>query len=90
MRIPYEQRVEVNDFLELSLLKEYNVFAVTFYHGGAWLVRCSAQIFNDVSVFPLSFIRVLNSAQLDDFEKLGAAWLQVSKEMTQEHEAGNL
>lgn len=45
-----DKKTEVNDFLEISLLREYNVFAVTFYHNNSWWVRCSAQVFNDVSV----------------------------------------
>ncbi len=47
-KVSKDKKTEVNDFLELSLLKQYNVFAVTFYHGDAFWVRCSAQVFNDV------------------------------------------
>ncbi|KAF8898199.1 PLP-dependent transferase [Mucidula mucida] len=63
-KVSKDKKTEVNDFLELSLLKQYNVFAVTFYHGDAFWVRCSAQVFNDMS----------------DFERLGDALLVLCNE----------
>ncbi|KAF9007733.1 PLP-dependent transferase [Hymenopellis radicata] len=65
--VPNEKKTEVNDFLEISLLREYNVFAVTFYHNSAWWVRCSSQVFNDLS----------------DFEKLGSALTALCIEVKQ-------
>ncbi|KIY69533.1 PLP-dependent transferase [Cylindrobasidium torrendii FP15055 ss-10] len=60
-----ELRTQVNDFLELSLLREYNVFAVAFWHNNTWWVRCSCQVFNELS----------------DFEKLGDALIALCREV---------
>ncbi|KIY63081.1 PLP-dependent transferase [Cylindrobasidium torrendii FP15055 ss-10] len=60
-----ERVAEIGDFIELSLLKEYNVFAVPFYHNEKWWVRCSVQIFNALS----------------DFDRLGKALTQICREV---------
>ncbi|KAJ2914320.1 hypothetical protein MD484_g6096, partial [Candolleomyces efflorescens] len=69
-----KKSLKLYDTLNSKLIEEHHTYSAWFFYNGKWWTRVSAQIFND----------------LDDFEKLGAAWLQVSKEITQEHEAGNL
>ncbi len=84
--VPNEKKTEVNDFLEISLLREYNVFAVTFYHNNAWWVRCSSQVFNDVSTLYISLSRynvLISCEQLSDFEKLGSALTALCIEVKQ-------
>jgi hypothetical protein len=44
-------RSTISAFLKKKLLLERNVFAPPFYHDCGWWVRCSAQVWNDVSVF---------------------------------------
>ncbi|KAF4571630.1 hypothetical protein EYR36_008972 [Pleurotus pulmonarius] len=46
-----ELQGEIEGFLEHELLYKYNVSSVHFCHGGSWWVRCSAQIWNEVSDF---------------------------------------
>ncbi|KAJ7716635.1 pyridoxal phosphate-dependent transferase [Mycena metata] len=50
--------------LKRLLLDKHHIYATQFYHNGKWYTRVSAQIFNEVS----------------DFEKLGAAWLDICRE----------
>ena len=37
-------------FFKEKLLLEWNAFAPPFYHQSGWWVRCSAQVWNDVSL----------------------------------------
>ena len=41
----------IDRFFKKKLLLEWNTFAPAFYHHSGWWVRCSAQVWNDVSVF---------------------------------------
>lgn len=40
--------VEVNNLLRDTLLVDWNVYAVHYYHNGRWWTRCSVQIWNEV------------------------------------------
>ena len=41
---------EVNDKIRDLLLDKWNIYAAHFYHNTKWWVRCSTQIWNEVSV----------------------------------------
>ena len=56
---------EIHLFLRSKLLGEWNTYAAHYFHNGAWWVRCSAQVFNEVA----------------DFEYLGRALNAVCKEV---------
>ena len=56
---------EIHLFLRGKLLGEWNTYAAHYFHNGAWWVRCSAQVFNEVA----------------DFEYLGRALNAVCKEV---------
>ncbi|TFK33142.1 PLP-dependent transferase [Crucibulum laeve] len=58
---------KINEFLEHKLLYDWNVYAVHLYHGDCWWIRCSAQIWNEVS----------------DFEYLGKALIELCSEVKQ-------
>ena len=79
---------EVYDKIQDKLLKERNVYSAYFIHNGNWWTRCSAQVYNDVSItffFGFGFEDELISAkQISDFTKLGEAWLQICKEILEE------
>ncbi|RXW17161.1 hypothetical protein EST38_g8697 [Candolleomyces aberdarensis] len=60
--------------LNSKLIEEHHTYSAWFSYNGKWWTRVSCEIFND----------------LEDFEKLGPAWLQVAKEITKEHEEGKL
>lgn len=50
---------DTNAYFQKKLLLEWNCFAATYKHGGKWWTRCSAQIWNDVSLsscFPFSSV----------------------------------
>ena len=40
----------IDKFFKKKLLLERNTFAPAFYHHGGWWVRCSAQVWNEVSI----------------------------------------
>ena len=42
-------RIKVDEFFSKKPLIEWNTFAPAFYHNHSWWVRCSAQVWNDVS-----------------------------------------
>lgn len=42
---------EINKLLINTLLVEWNVYAVPYYHNGKWWTRCSVQIWNEISDF---------------------------------------
>jgi len=44
-------KIAIDGFLRKKLLLECNTFAPPFYHHNGWWVRCSAQVWNDVSFF---------------------------------------
>jgi hercynylcysteine S-oxide lyase len=46
-KIPWSEEVE--ETFRHQLLEEWGVYATHFWHNGKWWVRCSAQIWNDVS-----------------------------------------
>ncbi|KAI5119002.1 hypothetical protein M0805_004412 [Coniferiporia weirii] len=54
---------EINLRIRTLLSSEWNMSAQIYFHAGSWWVRCSAQIFNEIS----------------DFEKLGEALLSICK-----------
>lgn len=43
-------KTAITEFLRKKLLLDRNAFAPAFYHNNSWWVRCSAQVWNDVSV----------------------------------------
>ena len=44
-------RLAIVGFLMKKVLLEWKTYAPAFYHHNSWWVRCSAQAWNDVSVF---------------------------------------
>ncbi|TFK94027.1 PLP-dependent transferase [Polyporus arcularius HHB13444] len=60
-----QQLNQINEFLRDKLLKDWKTYAAHYWHNGAWWVRCSAQVFNELS----------------DFEYLGKALNAVCKEV---------
>ncbi|RDX57398.1 PLP-dependent transferase [Lentinus brumalis] len=46
-----EVLANISMFMMNKLLFEYNTYAGHFFHNGAWMCRCSAQVFNDMSDF---------------------------------------
>ncbi|KAI0649240.1 PLP-dependent transferase [Trametes meyenii] len=56
---------EINKYLQNTLLSKRKAYAAHYYHAGAWWVRCSAQVFNEIS----------------DFERLGVILKDVCKEV---------
>lgn len=44
---------KINGVLREQLLTEWNTYAAHFYHAGAWWVRLSAQVFNEVRALSL-------------------------------------
>ncbi|TBU55573.1 PLP-dependent transferase [Dichomitus squalens] len=63
--INLEIYLEVDAYLKDQLLNKWKTYAAHFYHNGAWWVRCSAQVYNEVS----------------DFEYLGKALNAVCREV---------
>ena len=44
-------KTAIFEFFKKKLLLDWNTFAPPFYHNNGWWVRCSAQVWNDVSFF---------------------------------------
>ena len=44
-------KMAINEFFNKKLLLDWNTFTPVFYHNNGWWVRCSAQVWNDVSFF---------------------------------------
>jgi len=44
-------KVAISGFLKKELLLKWNTFASPFYHQNSWWIRCSAQVWNDMSDF---------------------------------------
>ncbi|KAL0953308.1 hypothetical protein HGRIS_004557 [Hohenbuehelia grisea] len=57
---------KINTFFEEKLLYDYNISVVTFYMWNRWWVRCSAQVWNELS----------------DFDQLGKALTELCIEAT--------
>lgn len=57
MRLPLPEtpkkavKIAIYGFLKEKSLLEWNTFVPVFYHDNGWWIRCSAQVWNDVSVF---------------------------------------
>ncbi|KAH8099934.1 PLP-dependent transferase [Cristinia sonorae] len=62
-----ENLAAMNIMLRDKLLDDWNVYAAHYYHAGAWWVRASAQVWNEIS----------------DFEELGKALIHVCKEVSE-------
>lgn len=64
-----------------TLEAEFNMSARTYYHNGKWWVRCSAQIYNEVSrVFMIFYLLVhAPCLQISDFEKVGEVLSNICK-----------
>ena len=43
-----EVLARINSLMMNKLMFEYNTYSGHFFHNGAWMTRCSAQVFNDV------------------------------------------
>lgn len=68
VRLPLDDvpgSVATNSKIMRALLFDWNCYAAHFYHNGAWWVRCSTQVWNEIS----------------DFEYLGKALLTVCEEV---------
>ena len=46
-------KAAIDGFFKKKLLLEWNAFAPPLYHHNGWWVRCSAQVWNDVSVLSM-------------------------------------
>jgi len=46
-------KTAISGFLKEKSLLEWNVSSPTFYHNNSWWVRCSAQVWNEVSTFSM-------------------------------------
>jgi len=57
----------IGGFFKKKLLLEWNTFAPAFYHNNGWWVRCSAQVWNDMS----------------DFEYLGRAYKDLTAQVVE-------
>lgn len=69
-----------------KLLVKHNVYAAHYYHNRMWWVRCSAQIWNEVSfVRPYTMPLIMKFRQVEDFQKLGTALLSVCDEIQKEY-----
>ncbi|KAG6885747.1 hypothetical protein C0993_010257 [Termitomyces sp. T159_Od127] len=72
VELPFPQTVkptqEIDSSFKEKLLIKYKVYSAHFYHNGRWWTRCSTQVWNE----------------LEDFEKLGKAWLSVCAETLEE------
>ena len=44
-------RIAIDEFFNKKLLLDWNTFVPAFYHDDSWWVRCSAQVWNEVSRF---------------------------------------
>ncbi|KAJ3517812.1 hypothetical protein NMY22_g13883 [Coprinellus aureogranulatus] len=64
--------VELYEWLNKKLIEEHKTYSAWFKHGGKWWTRVSVQVFNDI----------------DDFDVLGKAWKEVSKELEKAVEEG--
>ena len=57
MRLPLPEtpkktvKIAIAEFFKKKLLLEWDTFVPVFYHNNGWWIRCSAQVWNDVSVF---------------------------------------
>ncbi|KAI0671630.1 PLP-dependent transferase [Trametes maxima] len=56
---------EIHQYLQKTLLAKRKAYAAHYYHAGAWWVRCSTQVFNEIS----------------DFERLGEVLKDVCAEV---------
>ncbi|TFK67270.1 PLP-dependent transferase [Pluteus cervinus] len=59
-----EPTYEIDGKFKQKLLFDRNMYSAHFYHNGRWWTRCSAQVWN----------------QIEDFEKIGKAWIEVCQE----------
>ncbi|KAJ3526361.1 hypothetical protein NMY22_g10196 [Coprinellus aureogranulatus] len=64
--------VELYEWLNKKLIEEHKTYSAWFKHGGKWWTRVSVQVFNEI----------------DDFDVLGKAWKEVSKELEKAVEEG--
>ncbi|KAH8117757.1 PLP-dependent transferase [Phellopilus nigrolimitatus] len=60
---------EVNNRIRGSLLSDWNICGQSYHHNGKWWIRCSAQIYNEMS----------------DFEKLGEALVSICKAIEEDN-----
>ncbi|KAF9465637.1 pyridoxal phosphate-dependent transferase [Collybia nuda] len=60
--------VEIDLKFKQKMLEEQKAYSAHFYHNGTWWTRCSAQVWTE----------------LEDFEKIGKAWLIVCAEVLKE------
>ncbi|TFY71154.1 hypothetical protein EVG20_g1849 [Dentipellis fragilis] len=68
--VPYTKDVDV--FLQNKLLLEWNTYAAHYKHNGKWWVRCSAQVWNEVSDFEY-LAKALNAVCPEVEKKFGKA-----------------
>lgn len=79
---------EIDMAFRRKLLIKRKIYPAFFYHNGKWWIRCSAQIWSQVSrlstfTYP-SPSHCRSSFQVEDFEVLGQAILEASKEILEE------
>lgn len=78
---------EIDMAFRRKLLIKRKIYPAFFYHNGKWWIRCSAQIWSQVSqlsTFAYSPSHFRSSFQVEDFEVLGEAILEASKEILEE------
>ena len=77
----------IDGFFKKKLLLEWNAFATPFYHSNGWWARCSAQVWNDVSVFFTdagsgNWMKL--APQMSDFEYLGRAYKDLAAQVVEQ------
>ncbi|KAJ7447111.1 pyridoxal phosphate-dependent transferase, partial [Mycena galericulata] len=77
-----EANAEMWVLLQKKMLAEHKVFATPFFHNNRWWIRASAQVFNQVGVLRLFERFPTQSAQIEDFTKLGIALAAICDELS--------
>ncbi|KAF9465635.1 pyridoxal phosphate-dependent transferase [Collybia nuda] len=92
VELPFPGNVPFNAKIDLKfkqkMLEEQNTYSAPFYHNGSWWTRCSAQVWTEVwNIYSVSSGLSDNIAvKVEDFEKIGQAWLTVCAEVLEEIE----
>ena len=73
--------------------REQKMYSVHYHHNEAWWTRCCVQVWNEVSPFLYSTGRCADSLcfnQLEDFDKIGKAWIEVCNATLKEIQGGEV
>lgn len=81
---PAHKLAEMREIMEMKLLEEWDCFAAVFVHDGKWWTRCSAQVYNQVSLHRGLLVMYLTVFQLSDFDNVAKALSAICAEMRRE------